>query len=196
MSSRSKWVVAIVLALFFCMACILLAFVARSLIGSRASSAQPSPVTAKTAPRKDFMAPEFSLQVLGSGERTISLKGYRGNRPVIINFWATWCPPCRAEMPAIQDTYEKYQADGLVVLAVDQMEPARVVQPFVLDHGLTFPVLLDEESIAADAYRIRALPTTVFVRKDGTILDIVVGGPMSKTFIEGEVHTLLRSSGD
>jgi len=81
------------------------------------------------------------------------------------------------------------------VLAVNQMEPSRVVQPFVSDHGLTFPVLLDEESVAADAYRIRALPTTVFVRKDGTILDIVVGGPMSKAFIEGRVHELLGSNG-
>ncbi len=195
MSSRSKWFVAIALALFFCVACILFAFVARSLIGSRVSTAQPSPVTAKTAPRKDYMAPDFSLQVLGPNARTISLKGYRGNRPVIINFWATWCPPCRAEMPAIQDAYEKYQPEGLVVLAVDQMEPSRVVQPFVSDHGLTFPVLLDEESVAADAYRIRALPTTVFVRKDGTILDIVVGGPMSKAFIEGRVHELLGSNG-
>ena len=195
MSSRSKWFVAIALALFFCVACILFAFVARSLIGSRVSTAQPSPVTAKTAPRKDYMAPDFSLQVLGPNERTISLKGYRGNRPVIINFWATWCPPCRAEMPAIQDVYEKYQPEGLVVLAVNQMEPSRVVQPFVSDHGLTFPVLLDEESVAADAYRIRALPTTVFVRKDGTILDIVVGGPMSKAFIEGRVHELLGSNG-
>ncbi|NOZ04970.1 MAG: redoxin domain-containing protein [Chloroflexi bacterium] len=191
MSSRSKWFVAIALALFFCVACILLAFVAKSFVDSRASSA-----AAQTAPRKGFMAPDFSLQVLGSNARTISLKGYRGNRPVMINFWATWCPPCRAEMPAIQDAYEKYQAEGLVVLAVDQMEPARVVQPFVLDHGLTFPVLLDGESVAADAYRVRALPTTVFVRKDGTILDIVVGGPMSKTFIERRVRELLRSNGD
>jgi len=188
-STRRYWYAMMALVLVFGISYVFLSRVTSQVGGSPGASA-----TIKTEPRPDSMAPDFSLPVLAPNVRQISLRGYRGNRPVIINFWATWCPPCRAEMPDIEDAYQKYQDRGLVVLAVNQMEQASVVQQFVTKHGLSFPVLLDKESVAADAYHVRFLPTTVFVRKDGTILDVVVGGPMSKSFIEGKIRELLRTS--
>ena len=95
------------------------------------------------APRKGFLAPDFSLPT-PEGE-TITLSDLRG-QAVLINLWATWCPPCRAEMPAIQKLYDEYKEQGLVVLAVNmtyQDNPLAVL-PFTQENNLTFPILLSK----------------------------------------------------
>jgi peroxiredoxin len=113
-------------------------------------------------------APDFTLKNL-KGEK-ISLSDFKG-QPVLINFWATWCGPCRIEMPVIDNMYQKYYQDqGFVVLAVDVQESITVVRSFVDSMGLTFPILLDHTGKVADgAYRIRAFPTSYFVGRDGKI---------------------------
>ncbi|MFQ5342911.1 MAG: redoxin domain-containing protein [Anaerolineae bacterium] len=112
-------------------------------------------------------APDFTLKNL-EGE-TINLDDFKG-QPVLINFWATWCGPCRIEMPVMNTMYQKYKDEGFVVLAVDVQESITTVQSFVNSMGLTFPILLDLKGEVADGpYRIRAFPTSYFVGRDGKI---------------------------
>lgn len=111
-------------------------------------------------------APKFTA-VTVDGEQ-ISLDDFRG-KVVILNFWATWCAPCREEMPALEARYERYKDQGLVVLAIDFDEPAEDVRAFKDALGLTFPVLLDPGATVQQLYRVRGYPTSFFVGRDGTI---------------------------
>ncbi len=116
-------------------------------------------------PEVNSPAPDFQLQSL-SGE-ALRLSDFRG-RPVMINFWATWCGPCQLEMPLIQKYYEKHSPD-LVVLAVNNDEPRASVQEFVDKMKLTFPILLDPGARVEDQYRVRAFPTSLFINREGLI---------------------------
>lgn len=138
----------------------------------QAQPAQPRSSAGVTAsigrtPSAGDPAPDFTLKNL-EGE-TINLSDFKG-QPVLINFWATWCGPCRIEMPIIDAMYQKYKDEGFVVLAVDVQESITIVQSFVNSMGLTFPILLDLTGEIADGpYRIRAFPTSYFVGRDGEI---------------------------
>ena len=139
-------------------------------------------------PRKDFLAPDFAAQALDG--RTIVLSELRG-RVVLINFWATWCLPCRAEMPAIQGVYEAYLDRGLEVLAVNLQEPDERVSEFVEELGLTFPVVLDKDDTVSSLYRIRSIPTTFFVDRSGVIREVIIGGPIPGAVLESNLDALL-----
>ncbi len=145
------------------------------------------------APHANFAAPPFALRAV-TGE-TFDLNALKG-KVVVVNFWATWCPPCRAEMPAIDQVYRANQDAGLVVLAVDQLEDAASVKAFGAQLNLSFPLLLDSDGAVGVRYQVRALPTTFFVDRRGIIRDVVVGGPMSREFIEGKVSALLAEKAD
>lgn len=110
-------------------------------------------------------APNFELATL-SGE-TIALEDLRGH-PVLINFWATWCGPCRLEMPAFQTRFEQYAGD-LQIVAVNFDEPQDEVQAFVDELDLTFDILLDPGAEVQQLYQIRAYPTSFFVDAEGVI---------------------------
>ncbi|MBE0409966.1 MAG: redoxin domain-containing protein [Anaerolineales bacterium] len=103
----------------------------------------------------------------------ISLKDFR-DKAVLINFWATWCGPCRFEMPAIQSRFDQYE-DDLDVIAINFDEPARVVQQFIDELGLTFTVLLDPGGTVQREYRVRAYPTTYFLDKEGVVKFLHIG---------------------
>ena len=143
------------------------------------------------APQVGFAAPDFSLQD-ASGE-TVTLSELRGH-PLIVNVWASWCPPCRAEMPAMQRVYQDYRDAGLEILAVnaanqDQTEAALA---FVEQNGLTFPILFDEVGSVSQHYQVRALPTSFFIDAQGIIQEIVVGGPMSEALLRIRVAELIE----
>jgi thiol-disulfide isomerase/thioredoxin len=110
-------------------------------------------------------APELSLTALDGS--VVDLGELRGH-PVVINYWATWCDPCRAEMPLLQSRYEEYAPD-LYILGVNAGEDQADVSKFVADLALTFPVLLDKEYKAEAAFGIMAYPATVFVDSNGMI---------------------------
>lgn len=143
------------------------------------------------AAQTGFVAPDFEL-VSTSGE-SYRLSELRG-QAVLVNLWATWCPPCRAEMPAIEKMYEEYQGRGLVVLAVNmsrQDEPGKVA-PFLEEHGLSFPALLDEEGRVASAYQMRSLPSSYFIDRAGIIREVVIGGPMSEALLRTRIEQILQ----
>lgn len=116
-------------------------------------------------PTVDALAPDFQLVSL-SGD-TVRLSDLRG-KPVLINFWATWCGPCLLEMPAIQSRFDRYQSE-FAVLAVNFDEPIEQVQPYVEQLGLTFDVLLDPAGEVQRLYRVRGYPTTYLVDAEGVI---------------------------
>ena len=143
------------------------------------------------APQKGFLAPDFELKT-PTGE-TVQLSGLRG-QAVLVNLWATWCPPCRAEMQSIEKMYREYKAQGFTVLAVNmtyQDDPLAVV-PFVREQNLTFPILLDETGETARAYQLRSLPSSYFVRPDGIINEVVIGGPMSEALLRTRIEDVLQ----
>ncbi|HUS13506.1 MAG TPA: redoxin domain-containing protein [Chloroflexia bacterium] len=147
------------------------------LIGAVVLLTAPPPVTPVNLPaegvRVGATAPDFTLKQLNGGE--IKLSSYRGVKPVWINFWATWCPHCKVEMPQMQQLYTQYQAQGLEILGVDDQEPGVVVAPFFKNGGYTWPVALDERGTVSRQYRVSGLPTHIFVGKEGIIKRIVVG---------------------
>ncbi len=135
--------------------------------GPAGPTATPAPAPVLGAP-----APDFTLAALDGG--TVTLSSLRG-KVVLINFWATWCGPCEAEMPAIEREYSVLRGPEFEVLAIDLDEPADLVQAFVTRLGLTFPILLDPGAAVNDLYRIRGYPTTFIVDRDGIIVRQHIG---------------------
>ena len=118
-------------------------------------------------PQDGELAPDFAL-LSPEGER-IALSDFRG-KTVVLNFWATWCPPCRAEMPELQAAWEERgEGDDLVVFSVDFDETAGEVNDFFEDFGLTFPVALDGGGSVAEHYGVRGLPATFFIDAGGVL---------------------------
>jgi cytochrome c biogenesis protein CcmG/thiol:disulfide interchange protein DsbE len=143
------------------------------------------------APQVGFQAPDFTLDSFENEE--VKLTQYRGH-PVIINLWASWCPPCRAEMPALQRVSVDYRNKGLVILGInvtnqDSLENAQL---FVSDNHLTFPILLDVDGRVSRLYQLHALPTSYFVDRNGVVRDEVIGGPMSEALLRVRVDGLLK----
>lgn len=123
-------------------------------------------------------APDFKLENL-NGE-TVALSDYRGS-VVLVNFWATWCPPCRAEMPLLQEVADRYDQE-MVVFAVNSGEEEAVVRNFVETTGLDLLFLLDPTNSVATLYRVRGFPTSLFIDEDG-ILQATHIGELDETLL-------------
>jgi peroxiredoxin len=133
--------------------------------------------------REGAEAPDFELNTL-EGE-TIKLSDYRGKK-VILNFWATWCPPCKAEMPHMQNFYEDYNDQGVEILAVNltNMDKGKEeVQKFVDEYGLTFSIPMDEEGFAGTTYQAFTIPTSYILDENGVITKKIVG-PMDENMMK------------
>lgn len=143
------------------------------------------------APQEGFLAPDFELKTIDGG--TIKLSNLRG-QAVLVNLWATWCPPCRAEMPAIEKVYNEYKDEGFIVLAVNMthQDTFSNIAPFIDEYGLTFPILLDETNSAGSAYQLRSLPSSFFIDREGIISEVVIGGPMAEALLRTRVEEILK----
>lgn len=160
---------------------------------SRAPVAATTGGSPPPSPREGFSAPDFTLDTLDGGE--VSLSDLRG-QIVLVNFWASWCPPCRAEMPAIERVYRSYKDLGLQVLAVNTTNQDEVgaASAFVQELGLTFPIPLDRTGSVSASYNLRGLPSSYFIDRQGVIRSVVIGGPMSEALVQSKVEELLQES--
>lgn len=132
---------------------------------------EPEVLTADESQGEVDYAPDFTLSDLDGN--SVSLSDYAGT-PLLVNFWATWCPPCRSELPLIQQYQDQYAGD-FVVLAVDGAETAEDVRSFAEAQGYTMMFLLDTDYAVAELYQVRGFPTSVFIDADGAIQKVHIG---------------------
>ncbi|MFO7311331.1 MAG: redoxin domain-containing protein [Bacillota bacterium] len=137
------------------------------------------------------MAPDFALYAVDG--RVVRLSDLRGEKGVFINFWATWCPPCRREMPAMQALYER-RGDEVAILAVNYRETRAQVEAFMQELDLHFPALLDVQGDVALRYNVWSYPTSVFVDKDGIVRGRFIG-ELSPELMEQFVDAITRDPG-
>ncbi len=123
-------------------------------------------------PRVGSRMVNFSLRDLEGNE--VHLRDYTG-QTVLINAWATWCPPCEAEMPLLVGAYQKYKDSGFTILAINAGETREEAAAFALNYGMDFPVLLDSDSTLLDSLLIDSLPTSVLVGPDGVVKAVHIG---------------------
>ncbi|MFN2214572.1 MAG: peroxiredoxin family protein [Anaerolineales bacterium] len=143
------------------------------------------------APQVGFAAPDFTLETYEG--QTYALSEFRG-KPVLVNFWASWCPPCRSEMPAMQRVYEDFEEEGFIVLAINSTNQDNIGEAlsFGQDRQLSFPILLDRTGSVSSLYEIRSLPASYFIDPEGIIQDVVIGGPMSEALLRIRVEEMLE----
>jgi peroxiredoxin len=135
-------------------------------LGQNSTGRAPAAEQGRTAPNFRLAAPDGA---------TSSLTDYRG-KYVLLNFWASWCGPCRGEAPDLQALYERTKASKLVVLGVNQQEGAGEAQAFASEFGVTYPIVLDRSGGVSEAYRVgRGLPVSFLLSPDGVIVKILVG---------------------
>ena len=123
-------------------------------------------------PSRAKLAEDFTLATPGGG--TFKLSGHRG-KVVMINFWATWCPPCLEEMPAMERLYRQQKDAGFTLVAVSVDTDPKKITPFVTAHKLTFAIGLDPKMDLANAYAVRALPSSFLVGRDGNLTALAIG---------------------
>lgn len=149
---------------------------------------QPKLGHSLTPVRTPVAAPDFTLEDMD--EELHSLKDLRG-KVILLNFWATWCPPCRREMPSMERVYQKLSGEDFTVIAINQMEDGDHVFAYIgqLEVDPTFMILFDKESKVSKSYRVNGLPTTYLIDKQGKIRYRAIGG---REFDHPEVEKQIR----
>ncbi|GAA0444048.1 thiol-disulfide oxidoreductase ResA [Lentibacillus halophilus] len=135
-------------------------------------------------------APDFKLEQINKNNEldTVRLSDYEG-KGVMLNFWGTWCPPCKKEMPYMESLYPEYKKKGVEIIAVNLDRTTFVVDKFINEYDLTFPVPHDSNKEVRNAYQVEPLPTTFFIDPDGKIVEIVEGG-LTLDRIEGYLQQI------
>ena len=146
------------------------------------------------ASRDNFPAPDFTLTTLEGDSKTLSSQ--RG-KVVILNLWASWCGPCRAEMPTLKKVYDANRHRGLEIFAVNStiQDDERNARLFARDLNLSFTLLLDPDGAVSRRYLLRALPSTFLIDKRGIIRVVLIGGPVSEAILQTQVELLLAEGG-
>ncbi|MBI2980578.1 MAG: redoxin domain-containing protein [Chloroflexi bacterium] len=159
--------------------------------GSREEAAGTRSVNAgklPPSPKVGYLAPDFTLLDLKGNQ--VRLSDLRG-KTVFLNFWATWCPPCRAEMPEIEALYQEYNDKDVIIVGIDLLEPENVVGEFVESNGYSWTFVIDTTGEVGNKYRVTGIPASFFVDKDGVIRAMVVGA-MTKPAMETQLAKAMR----
>jgi thiol-disulfide isomerase/thioredoxin len=163
------------------------------IIDSRETVSDPKNFLLTEAPLVGHLAPDFSAKTPANESHALSdhIDRDGGNgRPVVLNFWASWCGPCRMEMPAFERASLKY-ADQAAILGINQAESSETIQRFAQNTGVTYPLLVDEDWVVNNKYGVSNLPTTIFVDADGVIREVFVG-TMNQAVLEDKINSLLQ----
>ncbi|MFZ1729660.1 MAG: TlpA disulfide reductase family protein [Bacteroidota bacterium] len=127
-------------------------------------------------------APAFSLK--DRDGKTVTLESLKG-KVIVLNFWATWCPPCRAEIPAFKSAYDKYKAKGVEIVGISLDQKGwSVIKPFLDNQKIQYPVLLGDAEIARDYGNIRSIPTTFIIDRKGKVVDSHVGAMTEEALVK------------
>lgn len=133
-----------------------------------------------------FPAPEFTLQTLVGDDTDLS--AHKG-KYVLLNFWATWCPPCLTEMPAMEKMYQKYKDQGFTILAISSDEGGKPdIQPFVDKLGVTFPILIDADKAVSSTYGAINLPLSFLLNREG---QVIAGSEGERDWASEEAYSVL-----
>jgi len=135
-------------------------------------------------------APDFILSDLSTN--SVTLSAYRGKKVVLMDFWATWCGPCRLEMVGLQDLADKYATNGLEILSMNQREPADQVRHFIESRKYSFHVVLDQDALVGDHYGVQAIPTLVLVDKKGVVRWLRTGYSENEDDLRQWVEKLIK----
>ena len=154
------------------------------LIGCDSSTSQQP---ASKAGQVENVAPDFTLTDM-QGQQ-VSLSQFRG-KVVILNFWATWCPPCREEMPSMERLYREFESKGLVMLAVNvDKNGKQAVAKFLQKTPHSFPILLDSDNIAQNAYGVFRFPESFIIDRNGIVVEKIIGG---RDWMSGSTFKLIK----
>ncbi len=159
------------------------------LLSRDGSAESKTPLTA--AAHKGFLAPDISLPDQdGDLHQLSSLRG----RVVLLNFWASWCTPCKAEMPALEKIFQKYKSQGFQIFSINatNQDNRQAAIDLARSLGISFQILFDENGTAADLYGLRALPTTFIIDPEGKITDVLIGGPISEALLDIRIQQVLK----
>jgi cytochrome c biogenesis protein CcmG, thiol:disulfide interchange protein DsbE len=165
-----------VIAVLVLLACALGVVAVRTVLHTAASEVADQTVAPRARVGTDpgAIAPAFAAS--GYSGAPVTSEQFRGH-PIVLNFWASWCPPCRAEMPALEAAYRKYQTRGVVVVGIDgATDTWQASRTFLAARGVTYPVARDEHGRVAQAYHVTGLPTTFFIRADGHVAGVALTG--------------------
>jgi peroxiredoxin len=143
----------------------------------------------RAPPRIGGTAPDFTLE--STEGQKVSLAAQRG-KPTVVVFVASWCDVCREEMPTMVETFGVHQEHNVVFLGVDVYEEEEVAQQFKQEFQIPFPLLVDANGEVTEQYRVNGTPTTFFIDADGILLDVVVGGPLDRDYLDKEIAALRR----
>jgi len=151
------------------------------------AGSSPSPFEAAQV---GFSAPTFSLTSLD--DQVIDLVNFKG-KPMILNFWASWCPPCKAEMPSFQEASLEFSDSDLQIIAINatNQDSLTEVKQFIEMNKISFPIPLDLSGSVSSDYLIHSLPTTYFIDRNGVIIDVIIGGPIPLSLLRIQANKLI-----
>jgi thiol-disulfide isomerase/thioredoxin len=158
------------------------------LLTSTLSTSSPTSVGENAPAKVDFPAPDLQLHDITGNP--VSLSDYQG-QVVLVNNWATWCPPCRQEMPILDAYYRDHRHQGFVIVAIDAGDAADLVADFANQYGMSFPVWVDPSSSALNSFRNNYLPSSYLIDKEGQVV-MVWSGAVTRASLEQNITPLLK----